>query len=473
MRQVTRFYTEGRWHTCQGDHQHVCLSPVHGDVVGRVTGCSTADVERALASAQQGLAAWAASTLGERRDVLQRLHAEVARRADAVVHSLATEIGCPVWLGRLMQVPMPLKGLELARDGLDQVVWQERIGNGLVERVPRGVVAAITPWNFPLHQMVAKVAAALGAGCSIVLKPSEVAPGAAEALFEALHACDLPPGVVNLVWGGPEVGQHLVAHPVVRQVSFTGSTAVGRRIMAAAAEHLKPVTLELGGKSAAIVLDDADLDQAIPAVVRMSLANSGQACVSQSRLIVPHHLRDAVVERFRAAVADWPLGDPADDATRLGPVATARQHRHVRGMIERAQAAGARVLLGDAALPEALAAGCYVAPTLLDQVAPDDEIAQHEVFGPVVTLFTARDEAEAVALANATRYGLSGAVWSADTRRATECARHLQTGQVVINGAAQNLATPFGGWGDSGFGRENGRFGMEDLLTYRALHGAA
>ncbi len=473
MKQITHFYAGGRYHASQGDQHYTCVSPVDGQPVGRVTLCSQADVDRAIASAQEGLTAWAASSRNDRREALQRLHAELTARTEAVVESLAAEIGCPVWLGRLMQVPMPLKGLELARAGLDEIVWQERIGNGLVERVPSGVVAAITPWNFPLHQMVAKVAAALGAGCSIVLKPSEVTPGAAELLFEALHACSLPAGVVNLVWGGPEVGQQLVTHPVVRHVSFTGSTHVGRRIMAAAAEQLKPVTLELGGKSAAVLLDDADLDQAIPAVVRMSLANSGQACVSQSRLIVPHHQRDEVVERFRAVAATWPLGDPRDDATRLGPVATVNQYRHVRGMIERARAAGARLLLGDEALPDALAGGCYVAPTLLDQVTPEHEIAQQEVFGPVVALFTASDDDEAAALANATRYGLSGAVWSADTERATTFARRLHTGQVVINGAAQNLATPFGGWGDSGFGRENGRFGIEDLLTYRSLQGAA
>ncbi|MGE4338695.1 MAG: aldehyde dehydrogenase family protein [Pigmentiphaga sp.] len=472
MIEHSRYYADGSFCSANGAVMPPFVSPVDGRVLGHVTACSADDVEAAVASAHRAFPVWAASSLDQRRDVLKRLRTELESRAPTIVQSLAAEIGCPIWLGRLMQVPMPLKGLELALEGLDHIPWQETIGNGLVERVPAGVVAAITPWNFPLHQMVAKVAAAIGAGCTIVVKPSEITPGAAQQLFEALDTCGLPPGVVNLVWGGPDVGQQLVSHPKVRRVSFTGSTAVGRRIMAGAAEGLKPVTLELGGKSAAVILDDADLDATIPAVVRMSMANSGQACVSQSRLIVPARLASRVVERFAEALTAWPLGDPTDEATRLGPVATAVQHRHVVGMIERAITDGAKLLLGGSAPPAGLEPGCCVQPTLFGDVRPDMEIAQQEVFGPVVSLLTYDTDDEAAELANATAYGLSGAVWSGDAQRATIFARRLATGQVVINGAAQNLATPFGGWGDSGFGHENGRFGIEDLLQYRALHGA-
>lgn len=473
MKAYTRFYADGQFRECAGADRMAVISPSSGARIGEVVACSAQDVELAVRSARQGLRAWSGSSIEERRCALEQLGQELEARAEAATQALAVEMGCPTWLGRLMQVPMALKGLQLATEGLDQIQWRETIGNGLVERVPAGVVAAITPWNFPLHQIVAKVAAAIGAGCSVVLKPSEVAPGAAQLFMEAVHACGLPAGVVNMVWGGPAVGEQLVTHPEVDRISFTGSTGVGRVIMTSAAQGLKPVTLELGGKSAAVLLEDVDLDAAIPAIVRLSMANSGQACVSQSRLIAPARLVREIVERFRAAIVGWPLGDPRDDTTRLGPVATQAQLQRVRDMIGRACGQGAELLAGGAQAPAGFAQGWYVQPTLLGDVRPEMEIAQEEVFGPVLAVVPYRSEQEAVELANATRYGLSGAVWSSDAHRATEFARRMRTGQVVINGAAQNLATPFGGCGLSGFGRENGRFGIEDLLNYQSLHGAA
>jgi aldehyde dehydrogenase (NAD+) len=278
--------------------------------------------------------------------------------------------------------------------------------------------------------------------------------------------------MVNMIWGDAAIGQALVTHAQVSKISFTGSTHVGRHIMATAAANLTPVTLELGGKSAAVLLEDADLDAAIPAVTRLALVNSGQACVSQSRLIAPEKLVPEIIERLKHAISDWPLGDPRDEATRLGPLATRSQLQHVTGMIERAAGQGARQCVTNGG-EDGIERGWYVAPTVFSDVTPEMEIAQKEVFGPVLSVLAYRHEAEAVSLANATRYGLSGAVWSRDQARATEFARCLHTGQVVINGAAQNLATPFGGVGDSGFGRENGRFGIEELLTYRSLHGAS
>lgn len=471
MNHYEHCYIDGGFAPVEGAGRHAVIDPAREAQCAEVRLCGTGQVDAAVRSARRGFEAWSRSGLDERKSALDRIGAALARRADAVSQELAREMGCPVWLGGLMQVPMALKGLEFAAAGLDRVAWQERIGNGLVERVPCGVVAAITPWNFPLHQIAAKVAAALAAGCSVVLKPSEVAPGAALAFMQAIHEAGLPPGTVNLVWGGPDVGEHLVGHGGVDRISFTGSTAVGRRIMAAAAAGLTPLTLELGGKSAAVLLDDADLAAAIPAMVRAGLANSGQACVSQSRWIVPRRLRDEAIERFRLAVEGWPLGDPLEPATRLGPVATAAQYRHVRGMIDGAREQGAACVAGGEARPSGT--GYYVPPTLFADVRPEMDIAQQEVFGPVVALMSYDSEAEAAELANATRYGLSGAVWSADAQRASRFARLMKTGQVVVNGAAQNLATPFGGWGASGFGRENGRFGIEDLLNYRSLHGAA
>ncbi|HYG44626.1 MAG TPA: aldehyde dehydrogenase family protein [Bordetella sp.] len=469
MASYDHFYAGGRFIAVSGRGRHTVVDPTKETACAQVWLCCQDEVDSAIKSARQGFDVWRHSSLDERRAALQRLKAALESRSGEISGLLATEMGCPVWLGGLMQMPMPLKGIDHAIEGLSRITWEEPIGNGLVERVPSGVVAAITPWNFPVHQIVAKVAAAVAAGCSIVLKPSEVAPGAAWAFMQAVHEAGLPAGVVNLVWGDAGVGAYLVAHGGVDRISFTGSTAVGQRIMANAAARLTPVTLELGGKSAAVLLDDADLATAMPVIVRMGLANSGQACVSQSRLLVPRHLRDEVIARFRQAAVDWTPGNPLDPATRLGPLATAGQHSHVNNMMARATEQGATRVVGG---PPALSTGYFVLPTLFANVKPEMEIARQEIFGPVVALLTYDNEHEAADLANASGYGLSGAVWSADPARALSFARRMKTGQVVINGAAQNLATPFGGWGLSGFGRENGRFGIEDLLTFRSLHGA-
>lgn len=472
MKRYDSFYVDGAFAKSEGIVTMPVVDPTTARTIGEVVSCSPANVEAAVRSARNGFERWSCSTQEERVQALTRLHTELQKRAEEAVTLLANEMGCPVWLGQLMQVPMALKGLEFAREAIAQIEWAGRVGNGLVQRVPAGVVVAITPWNFPLHQIVAKVAPAIAAGCSVVLKPSEIAPGAARVFMEAVHFAGLPPGVVNMVWGGPDIGDQLVRHPDVQRISFTGSTGVGRRIMTAAAVDLKPVTLELGGKSAAVLLDDADIDAALAAVVRLSMANSGQACVSQSRLIVPRRMLAEIDARLEAPLTQWPLGNPLDTSTRLGPVASKGQHERVLAMVSRAREQGARVVTGGEGVPENLAQGYFVAPTVFSDVRPDMEIAQEEVFGPVLAVLAYESEEEAIEIANSTRYGLSGAVWSVDPQRAFAVASQMKTGQVVINGAAQNLATPFGGWGWSGFGRENGRFGIEDLLQYRSLHGA-
>lgn len=470
MMRYDSFYAGGRFLKAGGGDIGVVVNPASEEPCANVVSCSREDVDSALLAARRGYLAWRESSLQDRRDALGRLRDNLAARGPAIVSGLAREMGCPVWLGGLMQMPMPLKGLDSAIEGLSQIAWREQVGNDVVERVASGVVLGITPWNFPVHQIVAKAAAAIAAGCSIVLKPSELAPGAAWEFIKAVDESGLPEGVVNLVWGGADVGQYLAAHPEVDRISFTGSTAVGQRIMADAATRLTPVTLELGGKSAAVLLDDADLDAAIPGVVRMGLANSGQACVSQSRLIVPEHRRQEVVERWCAAAQAWHIGDPQAAETRLGPLANARQFEHVQGLIAQARADGAiEAVAGDWHGN----AGYYVAPRIFVGVHSGMAIARREVFGPVIAVLTYSTAEQALELANASEYGLSGAVWSRDAERATRFARQMRTGQVVINGAAQNLATAFGGRGMSGFGRENGRYGIEDMLTFRSLHGAA
>lgn len=467
-----QYYVNGRFHAIVGERSVEVLDPTYLQPCARVQLCEPVAVDQALTAARTALPQWSQSSLEQRVGILKRLREELDLRRQRIVASLAQEMGCPVWLGELMQMPMALRGLDCAIEGLAQIRWTEAVGNGLVERVPCGVVAAITPWNFPVHQMVAKVAPAIAAGCTVVLKPSEYAPGAALAFIEAVDAAGVPAGVVNLVWGDGELGRYLVEHAEVDHISFTGSTSVGRHIMTSAARRLTPLTLELGGKSAAVLLEDADLDAAMPVVVRMALANSGQTCVSQSRILAPRRLAGEVMERFLAQLEQWPLGDPRDPATRLGPVANRRQYEHVTRMMEQAMTAGAQPLKG-AQEQQWSENGYFVEPVLFTKVSPEMPIAREEVFGPVLSLLLYDTEEEAVRLVNEPAYGLSGAVWSRDDERALRLARQMRTGQVILNGAAQNLATPFGGWGLSGFGRENGRFGIEDLLRFRSLHGAA
>jgi aldehyde dehydrogenase (NAD+) len=473
MKLYSHYYADGAFVPSAGPQAVAVVNPASEEAVAEVRICSRSELDHAVQCAHRALDTWSGSTLDERKQALQRLAKAIEARTDAFAEVLAREMGCPVWLGKLMQIPMPLKNLEFTIAGIDEIQWSEVIGNAVVERVPVGVIAAITPWNFPVHQIVAKVAAAIAAGCTVVLKPSEVAPGAAWLFMEAVHDAGLPPGTVNLVWGGAELGAALVEHPLVDQVSFTGSTPVGRRIMEGAAAGLKRVMLELGGKSAAVLLPDADLDAALPVVARLSMANSGQACVSQSRLIAPRQLVPRIEEKLAGLLRAWPLGDPMDEATRLGPVATASQFRHISGMVERAREQGAALRFGGAQRASGFSRGWYCAPTLFSAVTPEMDLAQQEVFGPVLAIMPYDDEEEALKLANSTRYGLSGAVWSQDLDHACRFARGMRTGQVVLNGAAQNLATPFGGFRHSGFGRENGRFGIEDCLSYRSLHGAS
>lgn len=472
MNTFDTFYAGGMAVQCDGSSTYNVISPTTGEIIGEVRYSSNENVDLAVKNARAGYLAWKGSSAEERKRCLREIATSLQARTNEIATSLADEIGCPTFLGEAMQVGMAIKGLELAAEGIDQIEWEERIGNGLVQKVGIGVVAALTPWNFPLHQIVAKIAPVIAAGCAVILKPSEVAPSAARIFAECVHASSLPKGVFNLVWGGREVGETLTSHPQVDHVSFTGSTSVGMAIMKNAAQGMKRVTLELGGKSAAVILDDADLDQAIPSVVRMSLANSGQTCVSQSRIIVPQNRFTEIVDRYLAEAKSWRMGNPHVAAVKLGPVATKRQYLRIREMIEQAKSNGAVVQQAFDVEPS-LAAGFYIPPILVTNVDAYAEIAQQEVFGPVVCVIPYTDEAEAISIANASPYGLSGAVWSQDVARATRAAEQLATGQVIINGAAQNLATPFGGWKESGFGRENGKFGIEDLLIFRSIHGAA
>jgi acyl-CoA reductase-like NAD-dependent aldehyde dehydrogenase len=379
-------------------------------------------------------------------------------------------MGAPIAAARGQMVTMALNDAEGFLRAAATLELSERVGSALVVKEPIGVVAAITPWNAPMHQLALKLLPALIAGCTVVLKPSEVTPTSASVLFEIAAHAGTPRGVLNLVTGsGPGVGAYLVAHPGVDMVSFTGSVEAGKSVAAAAAGGVKKVALELGGKSACVVLDDADLAAAVAQVVTACFRNSGQVCAAITRLLVPAgRLAEAEALAVEAA-AGWLPGDPADPSTVLGPVSSRLQHGRVRGHIEAGVAEGARLLYGGAEDPEGMDGGAYVRPTIFTDVRPDMHIAQEEIFGPVLSLIGYADEEEAVRIANGTRYGLVAGVWSADPDRAYAMARRLRAGVVRINGGGDEIGTPFGGYRASGVGREGGAYGIEEFFELKTI----
>ena len=376
----------------------------------------------------------------------------------------------PVKLTQMIQVGLAINDLASMAQAIEEFTWEEKIGNSRVLREAVGVVGAITPWNYPLHQITAKIAPALAAGCTVVLKPSEVVPLNAFILAEVIESVGLPAGVFNLVTGiGPVVGEAIAAHPGVDMVSFTGSTRAGRRVSELAAATVKPVAMELGGKSPNVILEDADFSRAIPDGVAKCYLNSGQTCSALTRMLVPRERLAEVEELAVAAAEAFTPGDPFDPETTLGPLSSAAQRERVRGYIEKGEAEGAKLLTGGAEAPEGLDRGFFVRPTVFSEVTPEMTIAREEIFGPVLAIQPYDDEADAVRIANATEYGLAGGVWSGDEEHAIEVARQLRTGQVEINGGAFNPIAPFGGYGQSGHGRENGRYGLEEFLQVKSL----
>ena len=374
----------------------------------------------------------------------------------------------PIKLAKMIQVGGPVFNWGNAAKAARAFHWEEKVGNSLVVREPIGVVGCITPWNFPLNQITLKVAPALAAGCTVVLKPSEIAPVNAMILTEIIHAAGLPAGVFNLVNGlGPVVGEVLASHPEVDMVSFTGSTRAGKRVAELAAASVKRVTLELGGKSASVILPDADLAAAVKGTIGACLLNSGQTCSAHTRMLVPAKRYTEAKALVQAAIAKFTLGPSLDENTRLGPLVSAAQRERVLGFIRQGLEEGAELVAGGPDKP-AFDKGYFVQPTVL-RVQPNDTLAREEIFGPVLVILTYETEEEAIRIANDTIYGLGGGVWSVDLDHAMAVARHIRTGQVDINGAPFNGNAPFGGYKQSGNGRENGRYGLEEFLEYKAL----
>ncbi len=470
MIERNRLFIDGRWVEPVGRNRIDVLCPADGSLFAQIPEGTAADADAAVTAARRAFTVWAETPVAERAAHLQRIHEGLKARAGEIGETISREMGMPLKLSQRIQAGSPIAVFSYYAGLLAAFPFEERVGNSLVLREPVGVVAAITPWNYPLHQVSLKVAPALAAGCTVVLKPSELAPLNAFILAEVIEAAGLPAGVFNLVTGyGPVVGEALAVHREVDMISFTGSTAAGRRVSELAAGTIKRVALELGGKSAAIVLDDADLAAAVKGTLATCCVNCGQTCSAHTRLLVPE-ARYAEAAQLAVTIANgYRPGDPLAEGTTLGPLVSARQRERVLGYIRKGIEEGAELLAGGVEPPAGLEAGCFVRPTVFGRVRPGSTLEQEEVFGPVLSIITYRNEDEAVRIANDTSYGLAGGVWSASEERALRVARRMRTGQVDINGAPFNLQAPFGGYRQSGNGRELGRYGLEEFLEYKAI----
>jgi len=465
-----RIYIGGEWVAPSGSERIEVVNPATEETIGSIPACGPEDADRAVAAARAAFEDWAATPRGERAGHVAAIAAGLGERADEIAATVTAELGMPLKLSRIIQAGLPAAHFAAVPELVEEIVWEEKVGHSVVIREPVGVVGAITPWNYPLNQIAVKVAPALAAGCPVVLKPSEVTPLNAFILAEVIEAAGLPPGVFNLVTGsGPVVGEAIAAHPGVDMVSFTGSTRAGRRVSELASATVKPVAMELGGKSPNVILDDAELERAIPDGVAKCFLNSGQTCSALTRMLVPRQQLREAEEMAVAAAESFTPGDPFEPGTRLGPLVSATQLERVRGYVEQGVAEGAKLVTGGAEPPEGLDRGYFFRPTVFSDVTPEMTIAREEIFGPVLAIQPYEGEDDAVRIANDTQYGLAGGVWSADPERAQAVARRIRTGQVEINGAAFNPLAPFGGYGQSGHGRENGRHGIEELLTTKSL----
>jgi aldehyde dehydrogenase (NAD+) len=455
-------YIDGAWRAAAGPDTIAVLNPADEQVIAQVPAGSAEDVDAAVRAARAALPAWAATPPAERAARLAALRDVLVARKDEIAETVTAELGAPLTFSQKVHAASPIAVCGSYAELAASFPFEEKVGNSTVYQEPIGVVAAITPWNYPLHQIVAKVAPALAAGCTVVLKPAEDTPLTAQLFAEAVDEAGVPAGVFNLVTGlGPVAGQALAEHDGVDMVSFTGSTAVGRSIAATAGAGLKKVSLELGGKSANVILPSADLGKAVAVGVANVMSNSGQTCSAWTRMLVDADRYEEAVELAAQAAAKY--GD------RIGPLVNAKQQARVRGHIEQGVAEGARLVAGGPDAPEGKEKGFHVAPTVFADVTPEMTIAQEEIFGPVLSILRYEDEDEAVRIANGTVYGLAGAVWAADETEAAAFARRLDTGQVDINGGRFNPLAPFGGYKHSGVGRELGAHGLTEFLQTKSL----
>jgi aldehyde dehydrogenase (NAD+) len=470
MQVYDKLYVDGAWVSPSATDTLEVINAASEEVMATVPKGTPADIDKAVAAARRAFDGWSQTSPEERAKYLGRIGEGLMARMDEIATVVSQEVGMPKTLSGMVQVGLPLTSFQNAAAAIESFQFEEQIGNSVVVKEPVGVVGAITPWNYPLHQLSAKLAPALAAGCTVVAKPSEVAPSSAFILAEIIHEVGLPAGVFNLVSGvGPEVGEALASHPDVDMVTFTGSTRAGKRVAELAAATCKRVALELGGKSANVILDDADLEAAVTDGVGKCYLNSGQTCSALTRMLVPRDKLDEATEIAARVAETFTPGDPFEPTTRLGPLASAAQRDRVRGYIQKGIEEGATLAAGGAEAPEGLDKGYFVRPTVFTNVESSMTIAQEEIFGPVLSILPYDDEDDAVRIANDTVYGLAGGVWSADPERAKAVARRIRTGQVEINGGAFNVQAPFGGFKQSGYGRELGPHGLEEYFELKSL----
>ncbi|KXP11424.1 aldehyde dehydrogenase [Tsukamurella pulmonis] len=466
----TSHYIDGRWHPSTGTGTIDVIDATTEETIGRVAAGTAEDANAAVAAARAAFDGWSRTPLEERIGFLTRAAQALQARQTEIATLVSQEVGMPFAYSNVVQAGLPVQSLVSIAEVAGTYAFEETVYNSLVVREPIGVVVAITPWNYPLHQVVAKVAPALAAGCTVVLKPSEVAPLTAFVLAEVFDQLGMPPGVFNVVTGtGQSVGEVLVGHDEVDMVSLTGSTVAGRRIGAVAAQTIKKVALELGGKSPLVVLDDADLVEAVSAGLNGCFLNSGQTCIALTRMLVPRAAMAQVEAIAAAGVEQIRVGGPFEPDTVVGPLVSAQQRDRVVGYIEGGIADGARLVAGGPTPPDGLERGYFVRPTVFTDVSEDMAIVREEIFGPVLVIQAYDDEEEAIRLANDTPYGLNAAVFSADRDRAVAVARRIRAGQVQINDGAFNIHAPFGGYKQSGNGREFGAWGLDDYLETKSM----
>ena len=470
MHERPHLYIDGSWVEPNGEGTIEVINPASEGVIGSVPVGSESDANAAVQAARAAFTDWSESTIDERSNYLNLLSSALKDRGEEMAELITSEVGTPIEYSRMAMVGTPRVVSRSYAKILDGFAWEEEVRNSIVVKEPIGVVAMITPWNFPLHQIIGKVAPAIATGCTMVLKPSKEAPLNAFVLADILDEIGLPNGVFNLISGhGREIGETLASHPDVDMVSFTGSTNAGVRVSELAAPSVKRVTLELGGKSANIILDDAEIPRAASSAIYACFANSGQECSALTRLLIPEDSREEVVEVIASKIGRYTVGDPMDGTSKCGPLVSKRQQESVSRYISTGIDEGATLVAGGEGMPDDLDSGFYVRPTVFADVTPQMTVFREEIFGPVLCITTYSNEEEAIELANDSEYGLSGGVWSGDESRAMKVARKLRTGQVSINGGAFNVTAPFGGYKKSGLGRELGVHGMEEFLETKSI----